>query len=231
MFASRGKLRQSVVFLLGAGTAVALGCGLLGIRSIPSSDRRSAIRWAEKRFQVIKPFLRKDAVAAELGVLKGDFSRLIVRDLHPAKLHLVDPWYLQGPEWSWERGDRSTVRALAGVVRDFESELSQGQVVLDVEYDQDFLATLPDAYFDWVYLDTTHEYQQTKMELQLLQRKVKPSGVIAGDDWQPNPAHRDHGVYQAVQELIAEGRYVILYADPRSLQWAIRQATPSARYP
>jgi hypothetical protein len=70
----------------------------------------------------------------------------------------------------------STVRALAGVIRDFESELSCGQVVLNIEYDQDFLAPLPDAYFDWVYLDTTHEYEQTRLELQLLRRKVKPSG-------------------------------------------------------
>ena len=125
----------------------------------------------------------------------------------------------------------STVRALAGVIHDFESELSCGQVVLNIEYDQDFLATLPDAYFDWVYLDATHEYEQTRLELQLLRRKVKLSGVIAGDDWQSDHGHWHHGVFKVVQELIAEGSYVILYADPRSLQWAIRQASASATNP
>jgi hypothetical protein len=225
----RSRFRQITTFFLGATVAAAVGGCFFAISSLPSSDQRSAQRWAEKRFQVIKPFLREHAVAAELGVLKGDFSRLILRDLHPAKLHLVDPWYLQGAEWSWEHGDRSTVHALMGVMRDFEPELSSGQVVLDIDFDQNFLATAPDAYFDWVYLDTTHEYEQTKLELQLLQRKVKPSGVIAGDDWQPDPRHRHHGVYKAVQELIAEGNYQILYADPKSLQWAIHRTSVPPR--
>ena len=71
-------------------------------------------------------------------------------------------------------------------------------------------------------------YEQTKLELQLLQKKVKPSGVIAGDDWQPDPAHPHHGVYKAVQEVIAEGKYRILYADTYNLQWAIgRRDRPS----
>jgi hypothetical protein len=55
--------------------------------------------------------------------------------------------------------------------------------------------------------------------------------VIAGDDWQPDPGHRHHGVFKAVQELIAESSYVILYADAQSLQWASHQAAPSANNP
>ena len=155
----------------------------------------------------------------------------LLSTLRPAHLHLVDPWYLQGTEWSWEKEDRSTVHALSGVLQAFEAELARGQVVLDIAYDQDFLATLPDAYFDWIYLDTTHTYEQTRLELQLLQKKVKPSGVIAGDDWQPDPAHPHHGVYKAVQEVIADGKYRILYADAHNLQWAIGRvdrSSPSA---
>jgi hypothetical protein len=100
-------------------------------------------------------------------------------------------------------------------------------VVLNIAYDQDFLPTLPDAYFDWIYLDTTHAYEQTKLELQLLQKKVKPSGVIAGDDWQPDPSHPHHGVYRAVQEVLAEGKYQMLYVDTHNLQWVIGRANRS----
>jgi Methyltransferase domain len=202
-------------------SAVMLGGVVVGAMNVPTYHQRNGTRWAKVRFDAVKPFLRAHAVAAELGVLKGDFSRLIVRELQPERLHLVDPWYLQGTEWSWEGGDRSTVHALSGVLQIFEQELARGQVVLNISYDQDFLTTLPDGYFDWVYLDTTHEYAQTKLELQLLQRKVKPSGVIVGDDWQPDPTHPHHGVYKAVQELIAAGDYRILYADTYNLQWVI----------
>jgi hypothetical protein len=208
-------------FFLGVAAAAVAGGVIAAVRKIPAYEQRNATRWAKVRFEALRPFLRPHAVAAELGVLKGDFSRLIVHELQPQRLHLVDPWYLVGTEWDWEHGDRSTVHALNGVLQAFERELANGQVVLDIAFDQDFLPTLPDAYFDWIYLDTTHAYDQTKLELQLLQRKVKPSGVIAGDDWQPDPAHPHHGVYKAVQEVVAEGKYQILYADTQNLQWAI----------
>jgi hypothetical protein len=228
MSSLRNKPSLLLGFLLGMAVAAAAGGIVVALRSSPSYAQRHATRSAEGRFRAVRPFLREHAVAAELGVLKGDFSRAVVRELKPAKLHLVDPWYLQGPEWPWAYGDRSTVHALSGILRDFAPELGRGQVVLNIGYDQDVLATMPDAYLDWVYVDTTHEYEHTKLELQLLQKKVKPSGVIAGDDWQPNPAHRDHGVYKAVQELLAEGSYEILYADPKNLQWAIRRTKQSA---
>ena len=218
-------------FLLGAAVAAALGGIAIAVGNPLSHAQRNADRSAERRLRALKPLLREHAVAAELGVLKGDFSRLIVRELRPARIHLVDPWYLLGAEWQWEQGDRSTAHALAGIRRDFASEIARGQVVINIAFDQDFLATLPDNYLDWAYLDTTHEYEQTKIELQLLQRKVKPSGVIAGDDWQPDPAHPHHGVYQAVQEVIAQGEYRILHADARDLQWAIGRVTRSAGQP
>ena len=218
-------------FLLGAVSVTAIGGIVLAARSFAQEGRRSPRRWAEKRLRVLKPYLMENAVAGELGVLKGEFSQQILQSLKPARLHLVDPWYLQGLEWPWESGDRSTIHALMGILKDFEQELTSGQVVLNIGYDQDVLAALPDAYFDWAYLDTTHEYAQTRIELQLLQRKVKASGVIAGDDWRPNPTHPHHGVYKAVQELIASGPYELLYADSEDLQWAIRRKRLSASSP
>ena len=217
--------------ILGAVVAITVAGIAFAIRSFAQEARRGPRRYAEKRLRVLQPYLMENAVVAELGVLKGDFSEQILRSLKPAKLHLVDPWYLQGLEWPWEKGDRSTIHALTGILKDFEKELASGQVVLNIGYDQDVLAALPDAYFDWAYLDTTHEYAQTRTELQLLQRKVKASGVIAGDDWRPDPAHPHHGVYKAVQELIAAGQYEILYADSENLQWAIRQKRRSANSP
>ena len=210
-----------MAFLGGMLVVVAVGGAVVAVGAIPSSEQRNRHRWAEKRLQAIKPFLRENAVAAEIGVFRGDFTRLLVHNLKPSKLHLVDPWYLQGKDWEWEHENKSTIRALTAIMNEYESELVSGQIVLNVAFDQDLLPTLPDAYFDWIYLDTTHEYAQTKQELQLLQQKVKPSGVIAGDDWQPDPRHRHHGVYKAVQELIAQGQYEILYANAENWQWAI----------
>jgi len=214
-------------FGLGIGTAAAIAAVVAGALWYHQGGRRWPKEWAEMRMRALEPYLAPNAVAAELGVLKGDLSRPILRALKPAKLHLVDPWYLLGPEWSWEKGDRSTYRALAGILKDFDEELTSGQVVLNIAFDQDFLAALPDGYFDWVYLDTTHEYEHTKVELELLQKKVKASGVISGDDWRPDPKHPHHGVYKALQELLARGEYEVLYSNTENLQWAIRRKAPT----
>ena len=225
------KSPRFAAFLLGVATAVTAVSIVVAIRNFPQDGRRDQRKRAEDRLRVLKPYLMENAVTAELGVLKGDFSRQIIQFLKPARLHLIDPWYLLGPEWSWESGDRSTIHALIGILRDFEKELIRGQVVLNIGFDQDVLATFPDQYFDWIYLDSSHEYEQTKTELKLLQRKVKASGVIAGDDWRPDRTHTHHGVYKAVQELIAEGQYEVLYADSKNLQWAIRRTSRPSSSP
>ncbi|HIF08442.1 MAG TPA: hypothetical protein EYQ81_00345 [Sneathiellales bacterium] len=39
--------------------------------------------------------LAKNAVCAEIGVWKGDFSAQILKITAPKQLHLVDPWKFQ----------------------------------------------------------------------------------------------------------------------------------------
>ena len=53
---------------------------------------------------------------------------------------------------------------------------------------------------------------------------MKPEGIIAGDDWRPDPEHRHHGVYRAVMERLDSGAYVLVGADEATTQWAIRRA-------
>jgi hypothetical protein len=83
------------------------------------------------------------------------------------------------------------------------------------------LPQFPDRYFDWVYIDTLHFYEHTRDELALLKTKVKVDGVIAGDDWLPDPSHRHHGVCRAVTEFVQAEPYELIYADEQDLQWAI----------
>lgn len=57
----------------------------------------------------------------------------------------------------------------------------------------------PDHLLDFVFLDSSHQYPQTKAELLLWPHKIKTGGILAGHDYfsTENP-----GVYQAVQEMI-----------------------------
>jgi hypothetical protein len=177
----------------------------------------------------VREVLPKGGVGAELGVQHGHFTRQLLDLTRPVRLHLVDPWYLLGKEWYWEEGRRrSTMAGLKGVLDEFEDELVRGQAVLEIGDDLEVLAACPDHYFDWVYIDSSHDYEHTTRELDLLGAKMKPGGMIAGDDWIEDPDHTHHGVCRAVKELLASGTHELIYASGTDLQWAIR---PSAERP
>lgn len=182
---------------------------------------------ARRRGAVRANFLERTiphgGIGAEIGVYKGHFTRFILDATAPAKLHLIDPWYLIGERWPWADGNKSTVDALARVLRTYAAELTCGRAILHVGYDLEVLATFQDDYFDWVYLDSTHDYEHSVDELELLARKVKAIGVIAGDDWQTDPAHVHHGVCRAVREFVGREHYELFYADDTNKQWAIRR--------
>lgn len=178
-----------------------------------------------KRANFLRRVIPLGGIGAEIGVQRGLLTHVLLHRLKPAKLHLIDPWYLVGKEWTWALGNRSTIKALTNLMRDFADELADGSVVLHIGYDFDVLPSFPDAYFDWVYLDSSHTYDDTKRELALLERKTKPDGIIAGDNWESNPAHAFHGVYKAVDEFVLAEGYEFLHAkDDPAKQFAIRKA-------
>lgn len=174
------------------------------------------------RMPFVRETLPRGGIAAEIGVHKGFFTRVLLDIAAPARLHLIDPWYLVGREWTWGKGNRSTTEAVAGILRAYENELVRGQVVLNVADDLEILPTFPDGYFDWVYLDTSHRYEQTMKELHALRPKVKATGIIAGDDWRPDPTHMHHGACKAVREFVEQEPYELVYSNDRDGQWAIR---------
>jgi hypothetical protein len=191
-------------------------------RLIPKSmlKRRGATRIRFLRKMNIAP----DGIGAEIGVQKGFFSHVLLHEFRPQRLHLLDPWYLIGEEWSWATTSKSTSKALRNVIFWFQKELTSKEIVLHIGFDEEVLAELPDNYFDWVYLDTSHTYEHTKRELELLHTKMKPSGMILGDDWFSDPSHKFFGQYRATKEFVEEKGYIVVYSSDTDHQWAIRRA-------
>lgn len=168
----------------------------------------------ERRIHVIQPFLRPGGVGAELGVFKGAFSEHLLGS-QPQKLYLVDPWYRLAPQWNWARGEKSTLDAFLRILAAFRSEIGHGQVEPVVEFSESFLTTLPDDHLDWIYIDTSHKYEQTLKEVSLSLRKVRNSGYIMGDDFYFNKESIHHGVYRAVKELESNNKIRIIVEGVR----------------
>ena len=167
-------------------------------------------------------YLPHNAVCAELGVYKGKFAKQILRHLSPKKLYLIDPyWKSYGDTFSWN--DVSTEDALSEAIRRIRQYDTNNIAVIVVDYDYNFLGDLPDNFFDWVYLDTTHKYEDTLRELDLIARKIKDDGLIAGHDWHEEPKNKHYGVYKAMKKwLKLNPEYYFCYKDDRS-QWILKK--------
>ena len=191
--------------------------------SPPGAATKAAMNPAfAKRAEVLKAAIAPGGIGAECGVYKGEFSRALLEKLSPKQLILIDPWYLYTKEWHWGEGDRSTISALCNILREFEDQLVSKQVVIRVDDDLVVLSQMPDRHLDWAYIDSTHLYAPTVKELEILRRKVRPKGIIAGHDWQPDPSHRHHGVCKAVREAADRGEFEMVLVDEPTIQWAVR---------
>ena len=51
---------------------------------------------------------------------------------------------------------------------------------------------------------------------------IEPGGIVAGHDWQPDPAHRHHGVCKAVREAVDRKHFELILVDEPTIQWALR---------
>ena len=162
-------------------------------------------RLLPSRYQMLDE-LPKHGNVCELGVANGDFSAHILRHCKPAKLHLVD---------SWESERYSSDRQL--IQERFADAIAAGLVVVHVGRSIDRLVEFPDHCFDWVYIDTVHDYLTTARELAISRQKVKAGGIIAGHDHTPGNIITPvcYGVVQAVQEFCVKSgwRYRFLTCE------------------
>jgi hypothetical protein len=157
--------------------------------------------------EVMLPALPNDGIAAEIGVASGDFSQQILQLNKPKKLHLIDCW------------DSERYGTFQSSVRQrFEKEISSGVVEINIGLSTEVLATFKDGYFDWVYIDTVHDYKTTAQELLISKSKVKKGGVIAGHDYcQGNMISGwSYGVIQAVHEFCVKNDWKIKFLTTES---------------
>lgn len=174
-----------------------------------------------ERFHVVEHLIGQGSVSAEIGVYKGGFGEFL--KTKTKTLYLVDPWHLLKPHWgSNETPDMSSVTALINLLEVYREEIEAGRVIVVPDFGARFLRDKPDGFFDWVYLDASHDFQQTLEEIELAAEKVNLGGVVMGDDYDPDPSSKQHGVFRAVEEFLAHSNDWNLVLD-ESRQWGVQR--------
>jgi len=127
----------------------------------------------------------------EVGVANGASASYLAKKLQtmgkPFKMFWVDGMQYGGYEQY-------------GTIRDAISEyLLDGDVSVMPMNSLDASCKFNDKSLDFVFLDSSHEYEQTKAEIRLWQHKLKDGGILAGHDYNQGEGI---GVFDAVNEIV-----------------------------
>ena len=161
--------------------------------------------------------LPKKGVVAEIGVDLGDFSERILWITKPKRLHLIDPWK-----------SKRYYEGLKIVESKFKNEIDRGKVVINIGSSTELSGKFKDNYFDWIYIDSSHSYEMTLIELKKYSKKVKKEGIISGHDFMIGNwnAKIKYGVINAVYEFCVIYNWKIIYLTmdyEESISFAIKR--------
>jgi hypothetical protein len=123
---------------------------------------------------------------AEVGVFLGDFLAFTL-SLEPSELHLIDPFEEQLVSGNRDGDSIRTCHgndAIAFVRQRFEGD---DRVFIHRAWSPQGLLQFYREYFDLVYLDESHTYEDVKKDLAAALTRVKPEGFICGHDYGANP--------------------------------------------
>jgi hypothetical protein len=188
-----------------------------------------------KRRAWILRYAKKGGICAEFGVFRGHFSEVIAETLSPSVLYLIDPWRKGGvayDDWGNHpfvlKMTRNNTLTTKEAMEETAARVKRfgDSVILYEDWLNAFCEKFPSFSsrpLDFAYLDTSHTYENTLMELEQLSTILAPDGVICGDDWEPDPNHQHHGVFRAVHEFVKAHDYKIVATGADS-QYCIRPA-------
>lgn len=127
--------------------------------------------------------LPKNTVCCELGVFKGDFSKIIYSTLQPSELILIDNF-----TGIFGSGDKDGLNHInIDLDQAYEDLLTyfivNNNVKLLKNNTLDGLDLFNDNYFDFIYIDADHSYNGVYNDLIKSYTKIKNNGYISCHDY------------------------------------------------
>jgi len=119
---------------------------------------------------------------AEIGVYKADTTVQLLRHLNIKKYYAIDPWEydLQNSEISAVK-DTIANRDVCAYVEDRLQDYDNVQIIK--KRSADALDDIENNSLDFCFIDGDHDGQAVYDDIMGYLGKVKPGGIVAGDDW------------------------------------------------
>lgn len=125
-------------------------------------------------------------IGAEIGVMRGDASDLMLSARESLKLYMIDPWDMLNPEYFQK--DSKFYRKDGGsanwykIACDVAKKYGDRAVIMK-EFSHIASYQFKDGFFDFVFIDGDHSYPACDLDLKLWVPKIKPGGLIIGHDY------------------------------------------------
>lgn len=156
--------------------------------------------------------LPKNMVMAEVGVAYGDFTEILLRELQPKMFYALDLFEVITQQY--EPWGRTTLSQKKMTHREFyesrfKDQIAQGKMEVRQGFSWDALATFPDQFFDFIYLDAAHDYVPVVKDIEQMAKKIKPNGIMQFNDYGMfDPIGLNTmGVSKAVNEFMIRENY------------------------
>lgn len=158
----------------------------------------------ETRYQLPKLIdqLQLTKFGVEIGVANGSFSATLLSS-SINKLYSVDSWdaNLVRSEWTQPKMDNLYEEAKKKLLPFGE----RSEIIRD--FSVNAAKRFEDKFFDFVYIDASHDYKSVKDDIEAWWPKVKSGGILSGHDYFVRENDdKEWGVIIAVDEFIKKNR-------------------------
>lgn len=140
----------------------------------------------------------KHGIGAEIGVERGNFSKLIL-DSYKGNLFSVDMW--------------ANEEIYNTALETLKTTISSGRSMIMKMPSLDAANDFEDESLDFVYIDADHDYAAVKADLEAWFPKIRHGGLVAGHDYlnwtRDQGAACDFGVKAAVDEFCVKHGYTL----------------------
>lgn len=144
--------------------------------------------------------LPQESTIAEIGTQYGEFAEKITLATYPKKFHIIDI-------------DLSLLYSNTEKRAAVKAGLDSGSIELHEGDSSTVIATFPDNYFDWIYIDGDHSYEGVKRDIEKAYPKVKENGLLVFNDythWSPFEMI-PYGIPRAVNEFCIANHWEIVF--------------------
>ena len=174
------------------------------------------------RYELIKGLnLKRNGIITEIGVALGDFSDFLIKTLEPKKFIAMDLFDMHNYPVHW--GTPQEILFKNKTHYDFYFERFKNynsKVQLERGLSYECLSKMPDSFFDLIYIDANHSYNEVLQEALVALKKIKPDGIIIFNDYimYDHFLKCDYGVVQVANEILIDHNWkVIGFAFERNM--------------